>query len=258
MLSLKRRTGLLRLVMAIALTGWGGQNALAQPGAAHQTAKEAMQASHDNKQYLFILFYDRKDAEFYSMEATVDNSAGNADQKVLVYKASVRNGDDSDLIAKYKIDRAPMPIVMVFGPNGAVLGGFPKNVTREKLARSLVPPIVMDVLKTVQERKMAVVLIQNSNTKFNAESSKTAQELAYDKRFAGKAEIIKADPADPKNKDFLANAKLLGDISVSAIILITPPGVVAGVYQGNMTKDSIISSLSSPCSGGNCGPGGCK
>jgi len=119
----------------------------------------------------------------------------------------------------------------------------------------------MDVLKSVQQQKMAVVLLQNSKTKFNTEASKTANDLAYDKRLIGSVEVIKADPADPKNRDFLANAKIASAVATATIVLIAPPGVVAGVFPGNTTKNSIMSSLSAAssgaCSGGQCGPGGC-
>jgi len=151
---------------------------------------------------------------------------------------------------------------MVVGPNGAVLGGFSQSVTADKLAKSLVPQLTMDVLKSMQQQKMAVVLLQNNATKFNAESSKTANDLAYDKKFLGFVEVIKADPSDPKNSDFLANAQIASATATATIVLITPPGVVTGVFPGNTTKNSIMSSLqaasSGACSGGKCGPGGCK
>ena len=237
------------------------QYVLAQSEEAPKTAKEAMKISHDTKQYLFLLFYDKKDALYDQMKAAIISVMAQADQGISIYEAAKSSGKDADMIAKYKIDRAPMPLLMVIGPNGAVLGGFPKSVTVDKLAKSLAPPLTMEVLKSIQGQKMAVVLLQNSKTKFNAESSKTATDLEYDKRLIGSINIIKADPADPKNRDFLANAKIASATATATIVLIAPPGIVAGVFPGNTTKNSIMSSLSSSggaCGGGTCGPGACS
>lgn len=261
-LTLRARVIVLALSIA-ALSGvWGAQNMFAQPQTAPKTAREAMKISQETNQYLFLLFYDKKDSLYDQMKETATNFKNQADQKILVYEVSKSFGIDADLIAQYKVDRAPMPMLMVVGPNGAVLGGFPESVTADKLAKSLAsPPLTMDVLKAIQAQKMAIVLLQNATTKFNAGSSKTATDLAHDKRFLGSVEIIKADPTDPKNREFLTNAKIAGGIANATIVLIIPPGVVAGVFPGNATKDSIISSLSSSGSGdcgGKCAPGACK
>lgn len=261
--SLVSRARVIALTLSIAVLcgSWGAQHVLAQTNAAPKTAREAMKISQDTKQYLFILFYDKQDSLYDQMKAAIVGVMAKSNEKILIYEAEKSSGTDADLIAQYKIDRAPMPLLMIIGPNGAVLGGFPKSVTADKLAKSLVPPLTMDVLKSIQQQKMAVVLLQNSTTKFNAESSKTANELAYDKKLLGSVEVIKADPSDPKNRDFLANAKIASAVATATIVLIAPPGIVAGVFPGNTTKNSIMSSLSTASSGGcsgPCAPGACK
>lgn len=244
----------LKIVVLAVCLGCGNNYALAQSEAAPGTAKEAIEAARVGGKYLFLFFYDKKDDLYGKMEETVSNFTKNTEQKVFIYEASAKDPKNADIVYKYKIDRAPMPLLMVIGPNGAVLGGFSKSVTADKLAKSLVPPLTMDVLKVVQQQKMAVVLLQNGKTKLNVESSKTATDLAYDKRLLGSVEIVKADPADPRNRDFLVNANIVGAIANATIVLIAPPGIVAGVFQGDATKESIISSISP--SGGGCGSGG--
>jgi hypothetical protein len=260
-LALRVRVIMLGLSIAALCGVLSAQNALAQ-SALPRTAKEAIKVSRDANQYCFLLFYDKKDSAYDQMKASIVGVMAQTNQSILVYEASKSSGPDAGLIAQYKVDRAPMPLLMVIGPNGAVLGGFPKSVTADKLARSLVPQLTMDVLKSIQQQKMAVVLLQNSNTKFNAQASKTANDLAYDRRLLGSVEVIKADPADPKNSDFLANAKIASAVATATIVLIAPPGIVAGVFPGNTTKNSIMSSISAAssggCAGGKCGPGGCK
>lgn len=234
----------------------------AQQASAPRSAKEAIKMSQDGGQYLFVLFYDKQDGQLDSVRSAIDSFKQKRNEKILVYESLTTSNNDPEMVAQYRIDRAPLPALMVFGPNGAVLGGFPGgNVTEEKLTRSFVPEVVMGVLKAVQNNKLAIVVLANNSAKFASQARKTAFDLSLDKRFSGSAEVIEADPADPRNKVFMdsVNAKL--NTGEASIVLIAPPNSVLGVYRGNVSKSSIINSISkasSACGGGKCGPGGCS
>ena len=53
---------LLRWIVLAIYLGCGAHYALAESSAAPKSAKEAMKISQDTKQYLFLLFYDKKDS----------------------------------------------------------------------------------------------------------------------------------------------------------------------------------------------------
>lgn len=231
------------------------QSLIGQTSTAYKNAAEAIQTAQNKKQYLFVLFYDTKGESVKAMESVVDTFRNKASKNALFYEAQTTDDKEKDTIAKYGLNQAPLPLLLVFAPNGAITGGFPKEISIDSLKKSIVPDLVMDILKTVQEGKIALVLLQNNKTKFNKESLKASEEFANDPQLKGYVNIIKADPGDTKNSDFINRSKLSKDISEATVVFVVPPGSIAGVYKGKITKDTLMTALAS-CSSGGCGSGG--
>lgn len=226
------------------------QSLIGQTNAAYNNAAEAIHAAQNDKQYLFLLFYDKKGESLKAMESAINDFRNKTSEKSLFYKVRTTDKKEKDTIAKYGIERASLPVLLVFAPNGAVTGGFPGKVSVDELKRSMVTDLVMDILKTMQGRKIALVLLQNSKTKFNKESLKAAEDFSNDARLKGYVDIIKADPRDSKNSDFLNNAKISKDDDKAAVVFIVPPGSIVNVYKGNITKDTLMACLAACTSGG--------
>ena len=253
------RSGRLLLALPVALL-LCLQSLFGQTTGAYKNAAEAIGAAQSNGQYLFLLFYDKKDSSFKAMESSINNAKIGSSKSVLLYEAKTTDAKEKDTIAKYRVSRAPLPLVLVVAPNGAITGGFPQKVSVTELQKSItVSKTVTGILKAVQQGKIALVLLQNSKTKFNSESATAAQEFAGDARLKGMVDIIKADPGDQKNSSFLKDSKISPNMSESTIAMVIPPGTIAGVYSGKTSKDTLISALAS-CSSGGCGSGsgGCS
>lgn len=218
---------------------------------APESANEAIAQAQQNGDFLFMLFYEKKDDSLQEMQKTLQDFSKKSAKAIRIYDALTTDDKESDVIQKYGINRAPLPVLLVFAPNGAITGGYPQTVTEEQLAGSMAPKLVMNILKTVQAGKIALVLLQNDKTKNNAEMTQSAAEFAQDQRLAGYVDILKQDPDDAEIKDFLAQCKIKENIDEAATVLIVPPGQIGGVYSGKITKETLIAGLSS-CSGGSC------
>jgi len=231
------------------------QSACAETNAVPKTAEEAIALARNSRQYLFILFYDKEDDMLKKMEDTIKTFRSKSSSKILTYRASTVGDKESDVVEKYGVNRAPLPLLLVFAPNGAITGGFPQKVTTEQLTNSCsVPELVMNILRPLQEGKIALVSLQNNKTKFNQESDKAVHDFASDEKIKKFVEVIKADPEDKKNGDFLTQCKLDKTISESTVVFIIPPGSVVGVYPGKITKDTLLAALSSCKTGSSCCP----
>jgi len=231
------------------------QTAFAETKADPKTAEEAIALARNSRQYLFILFYDKEDDMLKKMEDTIRTFRSKSSSKVLTYMASTLSDKESAVILKYGVNRAPLPLLLVFARNGAITGGFPQKVTTEQLTKSCsVPELVMSILRPLQEGKIALVSLQNNKTKFNQESDKAVHDFTSDEKLKPFVEVIKADPDDKKNADFLTQCKLDKTISEATVVFIIPPGSVVGVYPGKITKDTLMAALSSCKSGSSCCP----
>jgi hypothetical protein len=231
------------------------QSAYAEMKVDPKTAEQAIALARNSRQYLFILFYDKEDDMLKAMEDTIKTFRSTSSSKIITYKTSTVNAKESDVVEKYGVNRAPLPLLLVFAPNGAITGGFPQKVTTDQFTKSCsVPDLVLNILKPLQEGKIALVSLQNNKTKFNQESDKAVYDFSSDEKLKKFVEVIKADPEDKKNGDFLTQCKLDKTISESTVVFIIPPGSVVGVYPGKITKDTLMVALSSCKSGSSCCP----
>lgn len=248
---------LILITMAV-ISGFISNNVMAKASQINpKSAQGAIEAAKKQHQYLFLVFYDQKNDSLKAMETVIKTCVNKSPQKIITYKVLTTDNKEADIIAKYGINRAPLPVVLVFAPNGVVTGGFPQKVEENQLKRCLVAEITMKILKTLQEQKIALIMLQNGETKFNQESTAAANDFANDSRVKGYVDRIKIDPDDPKNKEFLDQCKLKSGLAEATIVLIVPPNKIGGIYTGRTTKEALIQGLAA-CSSGSCGSGGCK
>lgn len=228
------------------------------PGELYQNSEEAIQAALKAKQYLAVLFYDKNNEAAKKMEATVTEFIKTASPASLFYKVLTTDSRENETVRKYGINRAPLPLLLIFAPNGALTGGFPKQVQADDLKTGFsVNRLEMEVMKPLQDGKIALVLFQNNKTKFNKESDKAAAEFQNDSRLKGYVEIVRADPDNPKNREFMSQCRLESKQTEATIVLIAPPGQIGGVYKGKTSKEALMGGLAA-CSGGSCGSSGCS
>jgi hypothetical protein len=225
-----------------------------------KTTQEALKASQEAGEFLVVIFYDQKNDLFKTMDQAVAKFMKETKEKIRVFHASVKYKAESEIVAKYQINKAKLPLALVFAPNGAITGGFEQKVTAEQLKKTLVSELVAKIIKAVRERKVVVVALENSKTKFNAEASRVADEFANDPQLKGKVEIIQGNPDEAKNQDFLAQCEVKKPVTNATLVLLAPPsGAIMGTFTGDsVTKADLIQALTPPSSG--CCPGGgsCK
>jgi len=189
------------LTLSIALLFLFTQSSIGQTSVAYKNAEEAMQAAQKNKQYLILLFYDKKAETLNAMETTVNEFLKTISEKPLFYQVQTTDDKEKETIRKYGISRVPLPLLLVFAPNGAITGGFPEQVKTQELKKCFsVNELDMKIMKPLQEKKIVLVLLQNKKTKFNQESDKVATDFQNDSRLKGYVEIVRADPDNSKNK----------------------------------------------------------
>jgi hypothetical protein len=230
------------------------QNVMATTTESPATAAKAIELAQTRQQYLFLMFYDKQDDSYQQMEETITNFQRRSSEAIQFYKALTTDLKEADIVKRYGISRAPLPVVLAFAPNGAVTGGFPQKISNEQLEKYIVPELIMNILKSVQANKVALVVLKNSNTKFNNEVTAAANDFSKDERLNGFVDIIQQNPKQSEINDFLNQCKLDNNITEAAVVLIVPPGKIGGVYSGKMTKETLIAGLAS-CSGGGCASG---
>ncbi|NCO33479.1 MAG: hypothetical protein AUJ92_01885 [Armatimonadetes bacterium CG2_30_59_28] len=175
-------------------------------------------------------------------------------KKVLLYQLDVTAKKERAFVERYNLDYAPMPLILVFAPNGALVKHFPYTPPDEKqLQESLAGAKLAETLKALQEGKAVLLCVQSQATRHNAESLDAARQLAEEDRMKDVAAVVVADPADPQAKDIFSRFKLETEVEEATIHFIFAPARVAGKLSGPTTPDALYDALLSPFrSGGGC------
>jgi hypothetical protein len=201
------------------------------------------------KKYLLILFYRSDDDSTKAMKKVVAGAAGKLAGKANSVTINVADAAEKDIVAKFGVDRAPMPLALVVAPSGAITGGFPSKVTEEQLSGAFVGPGTATCLKALQDNKLVLLCVQNASTKSNDAALKGAREFKADARYEKVTEIVTVDPSDAAESKFLGQLKIDPKTSQAVTAFIAPPGSVVAKYTGATDKNTLVAALTAATSG---------
>ena len=264
-------------LMALTMTGCGSsiaqtesaqtQNAKGQPktssgspvdesGKGMDAIKQAAAAG----KYLFIFFSKAEDEQTLNMRKVFDKAMEKVADRAQWTTVNITNSSEKSIVAKFGVDRAPMPMVLAMAPNGAITGGFPTKFEEKELLDAFATPGTEKVVKQLQDGKLVFVCVQNDKTKSNDAAMQGVREFKSDVRFASATEIVTLDPSDEKEAKFLTDLQVPSETKEAVTVLVVPPGQAIGKFEGATSKDALIELLSKAntgCGPGGCGPGGC-
>jgi len=218
---------------------------------------EALRRAASGNKHLFVLFFSKDDEPTRLARKTLEQAVRGMGRSAEWMAVDIASASEAEMLNKYNVRSAPMPIVLVFAPNGVVTGGFRSaEINEEKLKSAIASRAMQECLKALQERKIVFVCSQGKRTQFNKEAMLGVDEFKADARYAAYTTVVKIDPADAAEKGFLTRLKIDPNAKDAATAILVPPNMVLGVTNGPTTKESVLKMLASASSGG-CGPKGC-
>ncbi len=256
----ERLTGLVLLVasgiMSMALVSM----AVAQ---APQTAPSKSLATLDGaaraNRYVFIFFYRQDDAQTRAMGDSFNAAIKTLAVRVDSVVARVTDPSEAAIVNKFQVSKAPMPLVLVIAPNGAVTSSFPGNFTKEQLLTAFGTPSSEKLLGALQQGKLVLVCLQNGKTRWNAEAMNGVRAFKADQRYSAATEVVMLDPHAQGERPLLAKLGINAPVEEATTLLVAPPGSIIGTFKGATDGNQIITTLTkaiASCAGG-CQPGQC-
>jgi hypothetical protein len=220
----------------------------------------AMQKAAEAKKYLFALFRKEEDSQTSAMRAVLEDVMKEVADRATSVEVDVTVASERAIVEKFDLDRAPMPLILAIAPNGAITGGFPTEVDKQRLLDAFASSGTENCMKHLQENKLVFLCVQNANTKSNDEALKGVRDFKADARFAHATEIVMLDPTDAAEAGFLKDLRIDPETETAVTVFLAPPGQPVAMYEGATSKDELVATLqraSSACGPGGCGPGGC-
>jgi hypothetical protein len=258
---MKTAAAISMIAVALGFSGVAAENNPSPPSSpAPQVAPaggkvaSAMSRAAEANQYLFVFFYEKDDDATRAARKTFDEAVKKitpAPQSVAVDRTA---SSEKEIVTKFGVDRAPMPLVLAIAPVGAVTGGFKAaDLTEERLRDAVASAGLQKCLKALQDRRLVLVCLQNGRTQANDAAMKGVNEFKADPQFGEATEVVKVDPSDAKEIKFLAQLKADPKAKTAATAFLAPPGVLVAKIDGPTTKDALMASLQKAMS--SCAPG---
>jgi hypothetical protein len=232
-------------------------NALYQDGGA---GIEALAQAAREKKYLFAFFWKDESSDTTNLRKVFEESMEKVKERANFIKVCISDSSEGGIIKKFKLQSAPMPLVLAIAPNGAIMGGFPQSFDEEKLLNAFGTPSTEQCMKSMTDGNLVLLCVQNKSTTSNEEAMKGVKEFAADPKFSSATNIVVLDPSDPAEKPFLTDLKIDPQTTEAITAFMAPPGLVIAEIKGATDKAELVAALqkaSSGCGSGGCGPGGC-
>jgi hypothetical protein len=229
------------------------------PSASQSPTEKAIAKAAGAGRYAFVLFHRSGGSSGSPMQDSFDQAKAELQSRAVFVKVDVSKGTDAQLIDKYGIDRAPLPLILALAPNGAVTKAFTEPADAAALRKAFVSPVTARMLGVLQDGKLVALCVQGENTQHNEESMSAAREFVADESIRGQAEVMRLDPGDRDEAPLLDQCNLSPTLKEASIVLLVPPSSLVATVSGATTKAKLLSALQQGLAacGSGCGPSGC-
>jgi arsenite methyltransferase len=255
------------IAAALGFTGVAAENSQTPPSksapaaaTAADTGASALRGAAAAKQYLFAFIYEQNDEATRAARKTFDGALKKMTPTPKSVAVDRSDPNEKEMVEQFKLEAAPMPLVLAIAPNGAVTAGIKgADLTEARLLDAVASPGMQQCLKALQERKLIFICLQNASTKANAAAMKGVNDFKADPQFTDGVEVVKVDPTDAKEAKLLAQLKADPKAKTASTTLLAPPGMIVAQVDGATSKSALEASLKkamSACSGasGCCSP----
>ena len=251
--NMKRATAIGVITTVLGLYGAVAQNNQSPPAKpaskatpAVDSGVSALRRAAEAKQYLFAFVYEQEDEATRAARKTFEAAVAKVTPAAKSVRVDRSLPEEKEMVEKFGLQTAPVPIVLAIAPNGAVTGSIKgADLTEGRLRDAVASPAMQQCLKALQEQKLVFICLQNGQTKGNEAAMKGVN--------------VKVDPSDPTEAKLLAQLKADPKTKRASTTFLAPPGMIVTQVDGATSKAALEASLKkamAACSGaaGCCPP----
>lgn len=252
-------TTLLLLAAATSAQGLG-----ASPGNQAGPGQAAIEKAASANKFAIVFVWRERSPQTDKVWNDLQSAAARTANWAEILAVQVTDPAEKQLVARYDLSRAPMPLILAIAPCGAVTKAFTGNatITESELQAAYVSPCTQLCLKAIQDRKLVLLCVMDREDPYRPVAvPQGVQDFKADGRFGPATAVVLVNATDQ------AEAALLRELQVDSrqpkplTVLLAPPGSMVAKFDARATKEQMVAKLaaaqSNPCANGMCGPNGC-
>ena len=223
-------------------------------GQTFASVKSDLETANKNGNAVFLVVSDPGVSET-SKILDIANQAKSKLTKTVVIQMNRSDQTNAELVTKFGLAGAPLPVILVIASNGIVTAGYTLNqVTSELLVKAIPSPKKAEVLKTLSEGKSVfIVLTGQSMTEKNTIMNTCRQACT---EMENNAKMIEISLDDPKENQFLTELRVNMAATEPMTYVINPKGQITGTFSDDVNATTLVASARKVSSG--CCPGSSK
>jgi hypothetical protein len=223
---------------------------LASPSAG-STQDDLKDAARDGK-VAFILVTEPGATGVGQARSLIRDATGQVENSVLIEMDRV-DAANADLVARYRLSGAPVPLILVVAPNGALAGGLPAaKATAERLVKMVPTPMKAEILHAIQAGKAVFVVSSRAGMESTVEAMRKCAAACG--QLTTDAVTIQIDLDDDKELPFLTQLKVDPASKEPVTLVINKGGQISGSFTGALQVTDLVQAATKKV-GGCCPPG---
>ncbi len=228
--------------------------ALVAPALESSKLGDLLDAAGREGRFTFVVFFKEDSVASREMLKAAKAGTASREKQTVVTTARVNDPSERELVERFGIGRAPMPVTVAVAPNGAITGVFAKTLTEEHIDAAIVTPTMMKCMKSLQNNKLVFVLVSASD---KAQIPAGVKALQSDPLFRDRMTFASMRVDDPAETRFISQMKIDPRRVVGPYaVLIAPPGVLVGHFDSAASGAQIAAAIHK--SGQCCDDPNCK
>lgn len=145
----------------------------------------------------------------------------------------------AELVARYRLAGAPVPLVLVAARNGALAGGMPAaQATPEQLVSMVPSPKKAEILQELQSGKAVFVVLSRKGMTGNTGAA-TACAAACG-QMPGRSATVQIDLDDAAESTFLGQMNINRTATEPITLVVNAQGQLTGTYAGAVEVASLV------------------
>jgi hypothetical protein len=215
-----------------------------------------LDAAAKTNKTVFLLVTAPEAQNVESATAIVTSAVGMANNAVLLQMDRTAP-ENAELVAKYGLATAPVPLILVFASTGILAGGLPAQMaTAEKIVALVPSPKKAEVLAALQSGKS--VFIVASKAGMSTRGGVASGCAMACSQMAGKSQYVEVSMDDAAEAEFLKQLKVDLQSTEPVTVVVNAGGQITGTYQGTVTTEQLIQAAQKQASSSCCPAGSGK
>jgi hypothetical protein len=195
----------------------------------------------------FILVTD-KDATGVPEAKEMIKQAMKQVKKTVLVEFDRSDPANADLLVKYRLAGAPVPLVLVAARNGVIAGGLPAaQTTTEKIVAMVPSPKKAEILQLLQSGK--AIFVSVSRKSMAAQPGANAACAAACGQMKDQCVMVQVDLDDPEEALFLGQMKVNLASTEPVTLVVNPQGQITGTYTGAADVASLVQAATKKAGG---------